>query len=134
MPSQNPPILKYLLLFLFAIILSSIIVVAFLFGQITTKKQLASQPQPQTTKCPASITLLNPILNVSQNQKYMDLLNLDNQIIGLLGSSYLQQNPTASYLSPYTQGVQSPTVQILKDLLTQRDTHIKDLGLVEEEK
>jgi hypothetical protein len=134
-PLKSSPILKYLLVFLFAIILSSLIVAAFLFGQITAKRQLALEPtQSQTTKCPVGITLMNPILNVSQNQKYMDLLNIDNQLIGLLGSPYLQQNPSASYLSPYTRGIQNPTVQTLKDLFTQRNTLIKDLGLIEEEK
>ena len=135
MPSQNPPIFKLLLVFIIIIILSSLIATAFLLGQITAKRQLALEPtQTQTTKCPVGTTLLNPVLNISQNQKYMDLLNLDNQIIGSLGSPYLQQNPSASYLSPYSQGVQSPTVQTLKDLLTQRETLVKDIGLVKEEK
>jgi hypothetical protein len=137
MPSKNLPLFKLLLVFLIIIILSSLIAAAFLFGQITAKRQLALEPiESQTAKCPTGITLLNPILNVSQNQKYMDLLNLDNQIIGLLGSPYLQTNSAASYLQPYTQGLtpQESSTQTLKDLFQKRDSLTKDLGLVEEEK
>ena len=137
-PLKSSPILKYLLLFFFVIILSSIIVAAFLFGQLTAKKdfQAIQSTQQQTAKQPSDAILMNPVLNVSQNQKYMELLNLDNQIISLLGLPFLQTNPAATYLTPYTQGLnpQESSTQSLKDLFTRRASLIKDLGLIEENK
>ncbi len=137
MESQNQPIFKLLLLFLGIIILSSCLAIAFFVGQTACKKEITKeignlQKEISTARSPI---LLNPVLNVSQNQKYMELLNLDNQIISLLGYPYLQTNPTTSFLKPYAQGLspQESSTQNLKNLFQQRSSLIKNLGLVEEE-
>jgi hypothetical protein len=138
MQTSNKSVFRFLFFFLATVILLSLITAAYFLGQITAKKQLTQNSSPsqnQTTQKSPGTILLNPVLNVSQNKKYMELLNLDNQIISLLGTPYLQANPTASFLKPYTQGVNPQESQIptLKESFTRRDTLIKDLGLVKEE-